>query len=359
MSSNDQGPDFLDKNPEGKIPAGSRSNADPDLQMAVGREGAVLAQQELAAAEGTKTEITRAAPKMSFGKWVTHMGWRHAIAIIAVIFALFPIMYIINVALNPVGSLAAACPPDKTGFEAIMCVFPSTFSLDNFSAILNDPLRPFGVWFRNTVSIAIFVAFVSTLMSAAGAFAFSRLRFKGRRPGLLALVLLQMFPQILAITAIFILMTNMSDVFPAIGLATVPGLTLIYLGGSLGVNTYLITGFFDTVPVEIDESAKIDGASHVRIFFGLILRLALPVLVVVFFVTFTFIFNELAIAKVLLADIRNTTLAVGLNTYVTGNTQEWGKFAAGALISAVPMIIVFGLTQKYLVTGLTSGAVKG
>lgn len=361
MSNNDMGPDFSKKNPEGSLPASSRTNRDPDLQMAVEREGVLLATQEFAATEASSSKLppTRSAPRMSFGRWATTLGWRHAVAIIAVIFALFPILYIINVALNPVGSLAAACPPQNTGIKAIACVFPSTFSLENFTAILNDPLKPFGVWFRNTVSIAVFVAFVSTLMSAAGAFAFSRLRFSGRRPGLLALVLLQMFPQILAITAIFILMTNMSDVFPAIGLATVPGLTLIYLGGSLGVNTYLIKGFFDTVPVEIDESAKIDGASHVRIFFSIIMRLALPVLVVVFFVTFTFIFNELAIAKVLLADIRDTTLAVGLNTYVTGNTQEWGKFAAGALISAVPMIIVFGLTQKYLVTGLTSGAVKG
>ena len=321
-------------------------------------EGQIQATEELAREDAAKTP-TRSAPRMSPGRWVVTLGWRHAIAIIAVIFALFPILYIINIALNPVGSLSAACPPDKTGPEAITCLFPSTFSLDNFQAIFNDPLKPFGTWFMNTLVLALSVSFISTLMSAAGAFAFSRLRFKGRRPGLLALVLLQMFPQILAITAIFILMTSMKEVFPAIGLGTVAGLLLIYLGGSLGVNTYLIKGFFDTVPVEIDESAKIDGASHVRIFFGLVLRLALPVLVVVFFVTFTFIFNELAIAKVLLADIRNTTLAVGLNTYVSGNTQEWGKFAAGALVAAIPMVVIFSLTQKYLTTGLTAGAVKG
>jgi len=196
-------------------------------------------------------------------------------------------------------------------------------------------------------------------LSACGAFAFSRLRFKGRRPGLLALVLLQMFPQVLALTAIFILMTKMTEVYPAIGLGTVSGLIFIYLGGSLGVNTYLIKGFFDTIPVEIDESAKIDGASHVRIFFTLVLRLAAPVLVVVFFVTFTSMFNELAIARTLLPDIRDTTLAVGLNSYVSGNLQEWGLFAAGALMAAIPMLIIFAVSQKYLTTGLTAGAVKG
>jgi arabinogalactan oligomer/maltooligosaccharide transport system permease protein len=125
------------------------------------------------------------------------------------------------------------------------------------------------------------------------------------------------------------------------------------------VNTYLIKGFFDTVPIEIDESAKIDGASHVRIFFGLVLRLSAPVMVVVFFVTFTFVFNELAIAQTLLPNTTDTTLAVGMQTYVSGNLQEWGKFAAGALLAAIPMITVFAFTQRYLVTGLTSGAVKG
>jgi arabinogalactan oligomer/maltooligosaccharide transport system permease protein len=301
----------------------------------------------------------RASPKMSPLQWTRQLGWRHVIAILAVMLAWFPVFYIISVALNPNGTLSGVCPPSKTGFSALTCIFPSTVSFDNFSAVVSNPLKPFPTWFINSTALAFGVATLSTLMSSAGAFAFSRLRFKGRRPGLLALVLLQMFPQILAITAIFILMTRMLDVFPAVGLGTVLGLGLVYLGGALGVNTYLVKGFFDTVPVEIDESAKIDGASHVRIFFTLILRLSLPVLVVTFFVTFTSMFNELAIASALLVDIRNTTLAVGLNSYVSGNLQEWNLFAAGALIAAIPMIVVFAIAQKYLVTGLTAGAVKG
>ena len=305
------------------------------------------------------TEKLRAAPRMSPGRWVTTVGWRHLIAVLAVLFALFPILYIINVSLNPVGSLSAACPPDKTGFAAFSCLLPSTFSLENFQNVLSDDLRPYSVWFRNSLTIALSVAFLSTLMSALGAYAFSRLRFAGRRPGLLALVLLQMFPQLLALTAIFIIMVRITEVFSSFGLGTVAGLVLIYLGGSLGVNTYLMKGFFDTIPVEIDESAKMDGASHVRIFFTLILRLAAPVLVVVFFVTFTGMFNELAIAQTLLPDIRNTTLAVGLNSYVSGTRQEWGLFAAGALMAAIPMLIVFAVSQRYLTTGLTAGAVKG
>lgn len=301
----------------------------------------------------------RAAPRMSPGRWITTVGWRHLVAILAVMFSLFPIIYIITVALNPRGTLAASCPIDKSGISAISCIFPSTFSLDNFQNVLSDTQLPYTVWFRNTLAIALVVATVSTLLSACGAFAFSRLRFKARRPGLLALVLLQMFPQILALTALFIIMTQLGDVFPSFGVGTVSGIMLVYLGGSLGVNTYLMKGFFDTIPVEIDESAKIDGASHVRIFFGLILKLAQPVLIVVFFVTFTFMFNELALASVLLSDTQNTTLAVGLNTYVSGVNQQWGNFAAGALMASIPMLIVFAVTQKYLTTGLTAGAVKG
>ena len=305
-------------------------------------------------------EVTRSSPRMNFGRWLTVLGWRHAIAIVAVALAILPITYIIGVALNPVGSLSASCAPEKTGLAAVGClIIPAEISTQNFTEIFSNTALPYGTWFLNSLGVAVVVSTVSTLMSAAGAFAFSRLRFKGRRPGLLALVLLQMFPQILAITAIFILMTEIGEVFPGLGLGTVAGLVLIYLGGSLGVNTYLMKGFFDTIPVEIDESAKIDGASHVRIFFGLILRLASPVLVVVFFVTFTFVFNELAIAQTLLPETSNTTLAVGLQTYVSGNLQEWGKFAAGALIGAIPMIAVFAVAQKYLVTGMTAGAVKG
>ena len=309
--------------------------------------------------QSTSTEdVLRSRPRMSFGRWVTQLGWRHAIAITATLFALLPVTYIVGVALNPVGSLSQAC--DYTGVAAISClIIPQTFSLENFQAIFNDPLLPYPTWFANSLIIASVQAVISTLFSAAGAFAFSRMRFTGRRPGLLALVLLQMFPQILAITAIFILMTDITDVFPQFGLGTIWGLIIIYLGGSLGVNTYLIKGFFDTIPMEIDESAKIDGASHVRIFFGLILRLAAPVMVVVFFVTFTFTFNELAIAQTLMPDTTNTTLPVGLNSYVSGNLQEWGKFAAGALIAAIPMLAVFIASQKHLTTGLTGGAVKG
>ena len=164
----------------------------------------------------------------------------------------------------------------------------------------------------------------------------------------------------MASTAIYALLTKFLDVFPAFGIGTIWGLTLVYLGGSLGVNTFLMKGYFDTIPVDIDESARIDGAGHVRIFFDLILRLAMPILVVVFFVSFQATFNELAIATVLLPDTQNTTLAVGLNGLVSNPlVQQWGLMAAGGVVAAVPLFVLFLFTQRSLVTGLTAGAVKG
>jgi len=300
--------------------------------------------------------------RMSAGRWVRIVGWRHLIMVAAVLFALFPIGYILNLAFGGGSTLTSACPQSYSGLQAMTCLIPQPWdwSTNNFTEVLDNKQLPFTVWFRNSVIIATVVSFGSVLMGAAAAFAFSRMRFKGRRPGLLALVLVQMFPQILALTAIFLLLSQIRDVFPALGLNSIWGLTLVYFGGTLGVNTYLMKGFFDTIPVEIDESARIDGASHVRIFFGMILRLAMPILTVVFFVTFTSMFNELAIASVILPNQQETTLAVGLNTYVSNPLrQEWGYFAAGALMAAIPLLIVFSFAQRSLVTGLTAGSVKG
>jgi arabinogalactan oligomer/maltooligosaccharide transport system permease protein len=300
------------------------------------------------------------ANRMSFGRWARQLGWRHLIAIIMVIWSLFPAFYLVTLAFSGGNTLTAACPPEKQGFAAISCIFPSTFSLTNFETLLTSDQWPFWTWFGNTLTIAVVNAGAALMMGAAAAFAFSRLRFRGRRFGLLVLLLIQMFPVVLGLTAIYFLLNQISKVFPSFGLGTIWGLTLVYLGGALGVNTFLMKGYFDTIPVDIDESARIDGAGHVRIFFGLIMRLSVPILVVVFFVSFQGTFNELPTASVVLPDSSNTTLAVGLNGLVSNPLiQQWGLMAAGGLIAAIPLAIVFAFTQRSLVTGLTAGAVKG
>jgi arabinogalactan oligomer/maltooligosaccharide transport system permease protein len=154
-------------------------------------------------------------------------------------------------------------------------------------------------------------------------------------------------------------MSKIGDWFPALGLNTHIGLIMVYLGGALGVNTFLMYGFFNTVPKEIDEAAKIDGASHARIFFTIILRLVAPILAVVALLSFIATVNEFVVASVILIDPEKQTLAVGLTKLVSNpRYADWSAFCAGAVMAALPVMALFLYLQKYIVGGLTAGSVK-
>jgi arabinogalactan oligomer/maltooligosaccharide transport system permease protein len=283
-----------------------------------------------------------------FGRWFREDGWRHLIAIIVAIFAVFPLLYVLSASLNPRGTL--------TGSNQLF----SAWSLDSYVRMLTDPQVPYTQWYANTLIIAIVTGFVMVFIGALAAYAFSRMRFMGRRVGLTTIVVVQMFPQLLAVVAIFLLMTSIGDWFPAIGLNTHTGLILVYLGGALGVNTFLMYGFFNTIPKELDEAAKIDGAGHARIFFTIILRLVAPILAVVGLLSFIGIVNEYVIASVILIDSEKQTLVVGMVKLVSNpRYADWSAFSAGAVMAAIPVLIVFLLLQRYVVGGLTAGATKG
>jgi len=285
--------------------------------------------------------------RRSFGRWFTDTGWRHLVAIAVTVFAVFPLLFVFSASLNPNGTL--------TGSNALF----SAIGIDSYWRILTDPQNPYLQWFGNTLIIAGATAVASTLMGALAAYAFSRMRFTGRRFGLVTIVVVQMFPQLLGAVAIFLMMSAIGDVFPAFGLNTHIGLIMVYLGGALGVNTYLMYGFFNTVPVEIDEAAKIDGAGHARIFFTIILRLVAPILAVVALLSVIASVNEYLIASVLLIDPENQTLAVGLVKLVSNpRYADWSAFSAGAMMAAIPVVALFLVLQKYIVGGITAGAVK-
>ncbi len=177
---------------------------------------------------------------------------------------------------------------------------------------------------------------------------------------MLFLLIVQMFPAFLAIVVLYLMFNRITELYPPIGFNTPWSLILIYLGGALGVNTWLIKGFFDTVPRELDESAHVDGASHSTIFRRIILPLVVPILVVVGLLGFIGAINEFLIASVFLTQSTTQTLAVGLYGLVAGERNaNFGMFAAGTLLTAIPTVILFYSTQKYIVGGLTAGAVKG
>ena len=294
-----------------------------------------------------RKQPAKARRKRGFRRWFTDTGWRHLVAIAVVAFAVFPLLFVFSASLNPNGTL--------TGSNALF----SAIGLDSYWRILTDPQNPYLQWFGNTLIIAGATAVASTLMGALAAYAFSRMRFTGRRFGLVTIVVVQMFPQLLGAVAIFLMMSAIGDVFPAFGLNTHVGLIMVYLGGALGVNTYLMYGFFNTVPVEIDEAAKIDGAGHARIFFTIILRLVAPILAVVALLSVIASVNEYLIASVLLIDPENQTLAVGLVKLVSNpRYADWSAFSAGAMMAAIPVVALFLVLQKYIVGGITAGAVK-
>jgi arabinogalactan oligomer/maltooligosaccharide transport system permease protein len=203
-------------------------------------------------------------------------------------------------------------------------------------------------------------AILTVILSAMAAYAFSRFRFKGRRLSMLALLLVQMFPQLLAIVAIYLIVLNTGDIFPFIGLNTLLALIIVYLGGALGVNTWLMKGFFDTIPAELDESARVDGATPAQVFWGVVLPLAAPVLSVIMLISFIATLNEFVIASAILETQQKFTLPVGLWQYIDQKYSEhWGPFAAGVLIAAIPAALLFGFLQRWIVEGLTAGSVKG
>ncbi|MBU8858795.1 MULTISPECIES: sugar ABC transporter permease [unclassified Micromonospora] len=279
-------------------------------------------------------------------RWFSQVGWRHLVGVLAVVFSLFPILFVISAALNPLGTLSSTE------------LLPTGASVENFTNLFDR--TAFAHWFLNSLLLAGVASFASIFLSALAAYSFSRMRFAGRRVGLLTLLLIQMFPQFLAIVAIFLIFTTVTDLYPAIGFNTPWGLFLLYMGGALGANTWLMKGFFDTLPKELDESATMDGASHVQVFFRIMLPLVAPILAVTGLLAFIVSINEFIIANVFLTNTESKTLAVGMYGLVAGErNNNFGIFAAGTLLTAIPTVLVFQLLQRYIVSGLTSGAVKG
>ncbi|MET7396696.1 ABC transporter permease subunit [Dactylosporangium sp. NPDC005572] len=282
----------------------------------------------------------------SVTSWIRRQGWRHLAGLLAVAFSLFPIVFVLSAALNPVGSLSSTS------------LLPSEASLGNFGDLFTT--THFGSWYLNSILVAGTSAFAGIFLSVLAAYAFSRMRFAGRRVGLMALLLIQMFPQFLAVVTIYLIFTEVGDFYPAFGLDSQWGLLLLYLGGALGVNTWLMKGFLDTVPKELDESALMDGATHAQTFFRVMLPLIAPILAVTGLLGFIGTINEVLLANVFLRSDGTKTLAVGLYGLVAEKRNaNFGMFCAGSLLTAIPTVVVFQALQRYIVSGLTAGAVKG
>jgi len=280
--------------------------------------------------------------------WLRNYAWRHALVIFVCLFSLFPLYLVVISSFNSTGSLR------------LDSFIPREISFVNYKMLFTDPTIPYMIWVKNSLIIAGATAVLSVTIGSASAFAFSRLYFKGRKTGIQLLLLVQMFPAILAISAVYVIMERVYTFAPSLGLGTQAGLLLIYLGGAMGVNIWLLKGFVDSIPKELDEAAKIDGASAVQTYWLIFMPLAAPVLAVVALLSFIGTFNEFILARLFLVDMEARTVAVGLQQFIGGQYSEnWGPFAAGSIIASVPIVIIFLSLQKYIVNGLTAGSVKG
>jgi arabinogalactan oligomer / maltooligosaccharide transport system permease protein len=270
---------------------------------------------------------------------------KYLVAALVLTFSLLPILWTISASFSPTSSIA-----NQT-------LIPDPISLRHYETIL---AQPYWLWMYNSFRIASVSAILVGIISLLSAYSFSRFRFRGRSQLLLVILLVQVFPAILAMVALFAMLQQIGNYIPWLGLNTHGGLILIYLGGAMGINVWLMKGFFDSIPREIDESGMVDGASHWQIFWRLLFPLVRPIMVVVMILTFFGAYSDFILPRIMITQADKFTLMLGLQTFIGNNYgQNWGAFAAGAVIGAIPMVAMYLILQDYIVGGLTSGAVKG
>ncbi len=235
----------------------------------------------------------------------------------------------------------------------------SELSLVNYKRLLTE--TPFLRWVWNTVVVSALSSVIAIIVTALAGYAFSRFKFFGRKNGLMAMILLQMFPAAMAMVAIFSMLQHLGDLTGGlIGLDSLLGLALVYIGAGIPFNTWMIKGYVDSLPKELEESALIDGAGTTKTFTRIILPLMGPILAVVAIFNFISPYSDFIFPSVVIFDESKYTLAVGMQSFISGNfSTNWSLFTAGSILGAIPIMVLFFVLQGFLVEGLTKGAVKG
>lgn len=279
----------------------------------------------------------------------------HLILIVFVVYTIYPLLWVFTVAFSGRQSLMFVdLPADPTVIDRLRTVvpWPRDVSLVNFVDVFTD--QPFLLWMLNSAVVAVATTVVGVFLATTSAYAFSRFQFPGRRTGLMSFLVSQMFPGVLMLIPLYIILVQW------LGLgSTRIGLILVYATTAIPFCVWMLKGYFDTIPKELEESALIDGASPRVIFLRIILPLAKPAIAVTALFSFMTAWNEFILAATLMDQESMYTAPVGLRFFVGGFEQQWGYFAAGAIVAAIPVVLLFMYLQKYLVSGLTAGAVKG
>lgn len=256
-------------------------------------------------------------------------------------FSLFPILYVISISLRG---------DNAFGTRSLM-LFDENSTFKNFYELLFH--TPFLKWMMNSLYVSIVVTLVGVLLAATSGYAISRFQFKGRKLMLTSLITTQMFPATMLMLPFFIVLSKLELINRFLGLI------IIYSSTALPFCIWQMKGYFDTVPKELEEAAKLDGCSSFQAFYKIILPMSTPALVITGLFSFMSSWSEYLVAAITLQDPELYTLPLGLKSFQASLATQWGLYAAGALVVSIPVVILFIMISKYLVSGLTVGSVKG
>lgn len=266
----------------------------------------------------------------------------HSILILCCVIALYPVLRVVSVSLRPGDRLLSTS----------LAIVPEDASFENFVSIVTE--KDFLLWVWNSLMITGATAIIGVILASTSAYAFSRWRFPGRNVGMIFLLATQMIPAAMLMVPIFILAVKLELI------GTYRGLIIAYSIGSVPFSVWILKGYYDTIPRDLEEQAEIDGASRIATFYRIILPLSTPALAIVFLFNFMQAWNDYLLARVILANASDIwTWPLGLQTLQDQFRTAWGEFAAGSVMVTIPVVILFLYSSKYLISGLTLGGVKG
>ena len=259
------------------------------------------------------------------------------------------VWFMIIITLVPiVAVLSSSMSSGETFIQSTF--FPETWSLENYKAVIEE--TDFLIWVKNSLEICLSVALLQLTLSVPAAYAFSKLKFRGRKKGLMSLLILQMFPTVMALPAILGVVYNM-------GLMDKPFVLILIIGGGSAYNIWLLKGYIDGIPNDLVEAAKMDGATNFQVFIKIIIPLTRNMMIVIFLFAFIAAYREFIFTSSLLKDAGNQTIATGLKQFITNNfSANWSQYSAAAIMASAPIVILFMCVQKFVQTGLVAGSVK-